>query len=97
MTAASTTSDRIPLSVLRPGDRAVVELGALAPDEAALLHAMGLADRAEVRICRSGSPCIIEVAQTRLGLAASVACRIFTTPCGAACPAAADAGGQSAE
>ena len=64
---------------------------------ATVLHAMGLADRAEVRICRSGSPCIIEVAQTRLGLAASVACRIFTTPCGAACPAAADAGGRTIE
>lgn len=97
MTAASTTPVRIPLSVLRPGDRAVVELGGLSPDEAALLRAMGLADRAEVRICRSGSPCIIEVAQTRLGLAASVACRIFTTPCGAACPAVTEAGGRTPE
>jgi Fe2+ transport system protein FeoA len=97
MTVPTATPDRIPLSVLRPGDRAVVELTGLAPDEAALLRAMGLADRAEVRICRSGSPCIIEVAHTRLGLAASVACRIFTTPCGASCPAVVDAGSRSAE
>jgi hypothetical protein len=75
----------------------VVELTGLSADEAGLLKAMGLSDRAEVRICRSGSPCIIEVAQTRLGLAASVACRIFTTPCGASCPAAVDAGGRTAE
>ncbi|MGA1708522.1 MAG: FeoA family protein [Phycisphaerales bacterium] len=97
MAVPTATPDRIPLSVLRPGERAVVELTGLSADEAALLKAMGLSDRAEVRICRSGSPCIIEVAHTRLGLAASVACRIFTTPCGASCPAAVDAGGRTAE
>ncbi len=84
---ASTTPVRLPLSVLKPGDRAVVQLGGLSGEESALLEAMGLRDQSEIRICRSGSPCIIEVAHTRLGLAASVACRIFTTPCGAACPA----------
>jgi len=87
MTLPLPASDRLPLSVLRPGDRAVVDLGALPPEEARLLEAMGLRSQCEVRVCRSGSPCIIEVAQTRLGLAASVACRIFATPCGAACPA----------
>lgn len=83
----TTTPARIPLSVLRSGDRAVVQFDALAPDEAQLLEAMGLPERSEIRICRSGSPCIIEVAQTRLGLSASVACRIYTSPCGEDCPA----------
>ncbi len=91
LTTPNTTPARVPLSVLRSGDRAVVEFDALARDEAQLLEAMGLSDHTEVRICRSGSPCIIEVAQTRLGLAASVAHRIYATPCGEECPAVRDA------
>ncbi len=90
LTTPTTTPPRVPLSVLRSGDRAVVEFDALAHDEAQLLEAMGLTDQSEVRICRSGSPCIIEVAQMRLGLAASVAHRIYATPCGEECPAVRD-------
>lgn len=77
---------RTPLSLLRRGERVIVQLDALSPSESQLLRAMGLEDRAEVRVCRSGTPCIIEVARTRLGLAAAMACRIYATPCGAECP-----------
>ncbi len=77
---------RTPLSLLQRGERVIVELDALSPSESQLLQAMGLEDRAEVRVCRSGTACIIEVARTRLGLAASMACRIYATPCGAGCP-----------
>ncbi|MFO0828790.1 MAG: hypothetical protein U0572_11670 [Phycisphaerales bacterium] len=80
---------RIPLSQLKRGDRAIVELETLHEDETRLLEAMGLGDRAAVRICRAGTPCIIETVgqdghaacATRLGLSADVATKILTTPC----------------
>jgi Fe2+ transport system protein FeoA len=72
---------RIPLTQLRRGDRAVVELGALEPDESKLLEAMGLANEAEVRVCRSGSMCIVQIEATRLGISAAMAARILARPC----------------
>ncbi len=80
---------RIPLTQLSRGDRAIVELGGLAQDESRLLNAMGLADKCEVRVCKSGGVCIVQVEATRLGISADMAARILATPC--ACYPEADA------
>ncbi|MDZ4829821.1 MAG: FeoA family protein [Phycisphaerae bacterium] len=72
---------RIPLSQLKRGDRAVVELGSLPKHETLLLAAMGLADQAQVRVCRAGTPCIVQIEATRLGISAEMAARILATPC----------------
>ena len=74
---------RIPLTQLRRGQRATVECAALEglPDEhRCLLSAMGLGDSCELRVCRPGAPCIVQVDGTRLGLAHDVAERILVTP-----------------
>jgi Fe2+ transport system protein FeoA len=79
--AARPAPVRLSLAQLKRGDRAIVELDALPQEDSQLLAAMGLADRAEVRVCRSGSTCIVQVEATRLGISAAMAARILATPC----------------
>jgi Fe2+ transport system protein FeoA len=74
---------RIPLSQLARGQRATVEcsaLDALPESERCLLSAMGMGERCEVRVCKPGTPCIIQIDQTRLGLPDEIAQRILVTP-----------------
>jgi Fe2+ transport system protein FeoA len=49
-------------------------------DDGELLAAMGLTDRCLLRVCRAGEPCIVQVAGSRLGLAAALARRILVVP-----------------
>jgi len=77
------TPIKIPLSQLGRGQRAVVEcaaLDALPADHKCLLAAMGLGESCQLRVCRPGSPCIIKVDATRLGLPRSLAEQILVTP-----------------
>lgn len=76
--------ERVPLTQLKRGERAIVDCSTLThlPEEdRCLLRAMGMYDRCTVRVCRSGTPCIVEVDSTRLGLSGSVARQILVTPC----------------
>jgi len=81
---AASSHRRIPLTQLRRGQRAIVDCSTLThlPEEdRCLLRAMGLYDRCTVRVCRSGTPCIVQVDSTRLGLSGAVARRILVEPC----------------
>ena len=74
---------KIPLTQLARGQRATVECSALdvfPETERCLLAAMGMGDRCEVRVCKPGTPCIVQVDQTRLGLPSEIASRILVTP-----------------
>lgn len=77
---AAANCGRVPLSTLRDGQRGRAHTSELPCDECDLLNAMGLTDQCEVRVCRRGEPCIVQVNTTRLGLAASLAQRIMITP-----------------
>jgi len=79
--ASPARDGRIPLSQLRRGERALIETKDLPAGECRLLAAMGLAERCEVRVCRAGTPCIVEVESVRLGIGREVAERILTLPC----------------
>ncbi|MSR43880.1 MAG: ferrous iron transport protein A [Phycisphaerales bacterium] len=73
---------QIPLSQLVRGQRATVEcsaLDALPADHRCLLAAMGMGEKCEVRVCRAGTPCIVQIDRTRLGLPRDVAERILVT------------------
>lgn len=77
------------LAELGQGECAVVMAGALAESDGALLRAMGLRAEARVRVCRRGSPCIVEIdgvggAGRRVGLAKSIALRVVVRREGAA-------------
>ncbi len=52
--------------------------------ESRLLAAMGMGERCEIRVCRAGTPCIVQIQSIRVGIGREVAERIITTPCG--CP-----------
>ncbi len=74
---------QIPLTQLRRGQRAIVncsELTALPEGDRCLLHAMGMHDACEVTVCRPGTPCIVQIDSTRLGLSGAVASKILVTP-----------------
>ncbi|MBM4112615.1 MAG: ferrous iron transport protein A [Phycisphaerae bacterium] len=82
--AAMPHDRRIPLTQLKRGQRAIVDCSTLThlPEEdRCLLRAMGMYDRCTVRVCRPGTPCIVEVDATRLGLSGRVARRILVEPC----------------
>jgi Fe2+ transport system protein FeoA len=72
---------RVPLTQLKRGERAIVDLKDLASEDSKLLAAMGLEHACEVRVCRAGTPCIVQVEATRLGISADVAAKIIATPC----------------
>ena len=52
----------------------------LAPQDCALLRALGMTDRCLLRVCKVGEPCIVEVRSTRIGLSRTVARGIFVVP-----------------
>ena len=66
------------LSTTTPGAVATLHTEGLEPQEQALLSAMGIHDGCEVTVRSSGSPCIVQVESTRVGIAAHVARRVKT-------------------
>ncbi len=71
------------------GQRAVMDaesLTSLAEADRCLLRAMGVHESCEFKVCKAGSPCIIEVERTRVGLCGSVASQVLVKPCDG-CPA----------
>ena len=70
----------IRLSDLASGQTARLHTADLAPQDCALLGALGLTDRCVLHICKVGEPCIVQVQSTRIGLARSVADGILVVP-----------------
>lgn len=76
-------SNRIPLTQLRVGQRGVVSDVDL--EDRAVLSAMGLSERAQVKLCRMGEPCIVAVGcacspgACRIGLSRKIADRVYVT------------------
>lgn len=79
---ASGIAGPVALSSLPVGAEATLAGGLLPADEMRLLAAMGLSDRSQLRICRQGEPCIVQVRATRVGIARAVARRLHTNPAG---------------
>lgn len=59
------------------GDCVRIDSRGLDPGEWALLRALGLSERATVRIAKAGDPCILQVRSTRIGVPAALAQRIW--------------------
>ena len=70
----------IRLSDLSKGQRARLHAADLAPQDCALISALGLTDRCVLHICKVGEPSIVQVQSTRIGLARSVANGILVVP-----------------
>jgi len=80
----------VPLTQLRAGERARLVAEGLQCDACELLNAMGLTDQCEIKVCKVGEPCIVQVRSTRLGLSSSIARQIMVVRSGEA----ASAGGR---
>jgi Fe2+ transport system protein FeoA len=61
------------LTELAEGERARVEQRRVGPLEAELLAALGLREGSELRVCRAGDPCIVEVRSARIGMTRRIA------------------------
>jgi Fe2+ transport system protein FeoA len=70
----------VPLTSLPMGASARLHAAELSREDCALLRALGLTDQCRLRICKTGEPCIVQVRTARIGLAASVAHKIFVLP-----------------
>ena len=77
-------SNAIALSTLAVGSRAHLHEARLDPQSAGLLRALGLSATRELRLCKAGEPCIVQVGATRIGVSRDVASRILVIPNGAA-------------
>jgi Fe2+ transport system protein FeoA len=74
------SSKPIPLCDLALGDTARVHQADVDSSTARFLRALGLTRVSELRLCKAGEPCIIQVRSTRIGLSQDVAQRIFVVP-----------------
>lgn len=70
----------VPLSTLKPGDRARLHASGMRCESCDLLNAMGLVEDCEIRVCKVGEPCIVQVHETRLGIPARLAREILVRP-----------------
>jgi Fe2+ transport system protein FeoA len=75
-----TSRKPIRLSELAIGDAARVHQADVTPSIAGYLRAIGLTNVSELRVCKAGEPCIIQVRSTRIGLSRGVAQQIFVVP-----------------
>jgi Fe2+ transport system protein FeoA len=71
----------IPLSELVTSEEAVVHVADLEFEERIALAAMGLREDATFRLCQQGTPCIVQIEATRLGLSREVTERIMVRRC----------------
>ena len=70
----------IRLSDLRVGATARFHDARLDREMARFLRAIGLTRTSEVRICKHGEPCIVQVRSTRIGLSRALAGQIYVVP-----------------
>lgn len=87
------------LTELRQGDRGRLLPSELPASDLDLLRALGLGRRSAFRLCQAGSPWIVQVRGTRIGLADEVArrLRVLCDETGAPGPAADTAAADTAD
>ena len=75
-------SDVVPvqLTELAAGAAAQLHASSLGDEDFALLEALGMTRSCRFRVCKVGDPWIVQIRETRIGLAASVARRILVVP-----------------
>ena len=69
----------VPLTTMRVG--CVATLCEVRDDASrGVLRSLGLTDRCQMRLCKVGDPCIVQVQATRIGLSRVVAEHLFVAP-----------------
>lgn len=70
----------VQLTALAAGDAAQLHASSLGAEDFALLEALGMTRSCRFRVCKVGDPWIVQIRETRIGLAASVARQILVVP-----------------
>jgi Fe2+ transport system protein FeoA len=70
----------VQLTALAAGDAAQLHGCSLCEEDFALLEALGMTRSCRFRVCKVGDPWIVQIRETRIGLAASVARQILVVP-----------------
>ena len=70
----------VQLTNLAAGDAAQLHASSLGEEDFALLEALGMTRSCRFRVCKVGDPWIVQIRETRIGLAASVARQILVVP-----------------
>jgi Fe2+ transport system protein FeoA len=70
----------VQLTELAAGAAAQLHASTLGDDDFALLEALGMTRSCRFRVCKVGDPWIVQIRETRIGLAASVARQILVVP-----------------
>lgn len=70
----------VQLTELAAGAEARLHGANLGDDDFALLEALGMTRSCRFRVCKVGDPWIVQIRETRIGLAASVARQLFVVP-----------------
>ena len=74
------SSNVVRLSDLRAGAIARFHDARLDAESRDWLHALGFTPDCQLRLCKAGEPCIVQVRTTRIGLAKAVARGIYVVP-----------------
>lgn len=70
----------VSLEDLEVGTSARFHATDLDPEACHQLRSLGLTSECQLRLCKKGEPCIVQVRSTRIGLSNEVARRIFVMP-----------------
>lgn len=70
----------VSLEALAVGALARFHATDLDPEACHQLRSLGLTAECQLRLCKQGEPCIVQVRSTRIGLSHAVARRIFVVP-----------------
>lgn len=70
----------VQLTELAAGAAAQLHAANLCDDDFALLEALGMTRSCRFRVCKAGDPWILQIRETRIGLAASVARQLLVVP-----------------
>ena len=70
----------VQLTELAAGEAARLHAADLVTEDVALLEALGMTRSCRFRVCKIGDPWIVQVRETRIGLAESVARRLLVIP-----------------
>jgi Fe2+ transport system protein FeoA len=70
----------VQLTELAAGAAVQLHATSLGDEDFALLEALGMTRRCRFRVCKVGDPWIVQIRETRIGLAASVARQILVVP-----------------
>lgn len=73
-------SQPVSLEQLTVGTLARFHATDLDPEACHQLRSLGLTSDCQLRLCKKGEPCIVQIRSTRIGLSHEVARRIFVMP-----------------